>query len=452
MHAEIGYEPGVLVFVAVVEHVSVPVTFPAWPPIEYVSDPELGASPLTGGVEPNALDVLTVTVRSGVSSMSACAPAPSMQLPLLQAAALIVRPVALRALTGPLSGFPCCVQVAPASVVAITVPNVPAAKQFEVSRQAIEVRLWPLPIVSGDHVAPSVVCSITAVPALAEPVAKHVVEPGHATALSVVVTPLVDPDHVTPPLTEAMIVPELPTAKQFELEPHETALSVVEPEPPPALHVLPSIVKRDAPAAPTTAQWVVETHEMPLRFDAVPLVCWIHVWPPFVGRQDRAAIADREAVRDGRAGDGVHLVGRPAARLLRPRGSARGREERDALLTGRVADEVPLAVDARERAASAVAGSRGPRRAVEGVDGAVLADRDAEGRSARLAVDAVEQVGRVRRHRRPGGEVGRRDDRAAAPDRVAGRRARETRDRVQIVARARVARPQRPRGCRRRKS
>ena len=57
----------------------------------------------------------------------------------------------------------------------------------------------------------------------------------------------------------------------------------------------PLVVATIVPLSPTAKQWVLSVHETPLRLFAVPEVCGFQV-EPVGGGQDRAAVADREAV------------------------------------------------------------------------------------------------------------------------------------------------------------
>ena len=175
LQALIGYTLTWLVLSAVVLHVSVPVTFPAWPAGLYVIAGSLGESPLRFGVVRYALELLTVTVKSGVVMMLPLLAVPMRQRDELQAAAKIaVIPVgpAFGAVTGPLIGLPCCAHVTPPSCVATTVPMAPPAKQSRSSTHAMPVSACTLLLACGVHVAPpSVEPSMTAVPETTAPVA-----------------------------------------------------------------------------------------------------------------------------------------------------------------------------------------------------------------------------------------------------------------------------------------
>ena len=78
---------------------------------------------------PYTPDAFTVTDRRPVVMMSPCTPVPITQRAGVHAAPRSAMFVALIAVVGPLSGLPCCAQVAPPSLVAMTVPIVPSAKQ-----------------------------------------------------------------------------------------------------------------------------------------------------------------------------------------------------------------------------------------------------------------------------------------------------------------------------------
>ena len=209
-------------------------------------------------------------------------------------------------------------------------------------------------LVCGVQVVPPSVDLRHPLPAGARPRSRR--RRGQATAFSAAVVPLVLGVHVAPPSAEPMTVPAAPTARHAVAEVARDAVQRARRRVPvPAFHVEPSVVKRTSAAPPVTAPTAAHAVVGGAR-DAVQVL-----------RSCRSSAAARSGRRSSSSG---------SCRRCRPRStcSSLGQEmpficcvvpppaccvqavppvvvsERDALLAGRVADELPVAGDVGEHA------------------------------------------------------------------------------------------------------
>ena len=334
-----------------------------------------------------------------------------------------------RADVGPLIGLPCWAQVAPPSTVVTTVPIAPPAKQATSLVHAIAVSDCALLLVCALQVAPPSVDarSVAGVPDATSRRRRSSSYREQATAERLAVVPLVAGVQVVPP---SVVVEDRAGGADRDARrrgsaddagqrlrraaglrrPGDAAVGRSEDD---------GSAGRDARRPPRRPSRC--TRRRP-GSTVVPLVRGSQVWPPSDVREDRAGVADRDAVRGVDAAEAVHLLRwcrrRPARSRCRRRWSSRTRGSRPACRPRRSRSPSGRRPrPGRGRWPSRWSGVQVPPLSTSTVPPCPVATQLVADRQAMPVSCAVD----VRRHRRPGdAAVGARDDHARPADRVAG--------------------------------